>query len=107
MWLQIWTDLGRAPRTIDAYARGLAEYLLLCEREDVDPLTANRAHVAVFVRELTSRPSLRGANVVAVVKAADRAKEMAPLGWPFSSPSRLPGHRPHGLSRARDYGEHR
>ena len=50
----------------------------LCEREDVDPLTANRAHVAVFVRELTSRPSLRGANVVAVVKAADRAKEMAP-----------------------------
>ncbi|MFJ9460839.1 hypothetical protein ACIRST_37950 [Kitasatospora sp. NPDC101447] len=27
--LQIWTDLGRAPRAIDAYARGLAEYLLL------------------------------------------------------------------------------
>ena len=26
-WLQVWTDLGRAPRTIDAYARGLAEYL--------------------------------------------------------------------------------
>ncbi|GAA0896574.1 hypothetical protein GCM10009574_073960 [Streptomyces asiaticus] len=25
-WLTIWTDLGRAPRTIDAYARGLAEY---------------------------------------------------------------------------------
>jgi hypothetical protein len=21
-WLQVWTDLGRAPRTIDAYARG-------------------------------------------------------------------------------------
>ena len=36
VWLQIWTDLGRAPRTIDAYARGLAEYLLMCEREDVD-----------------------------------------------------------------------
>jgi len=65
-WLQIWTDLGRAPRTIDAYARGLAEYLLMCEREGVDPVTANRAHVAVFVRELTSRPSLRGANVVAI-----------------------------------------
>jgi hypothetical protein len=28
-WLQAWTDLGRAPRTIDAYARGLAEYLLM------------------------------------------------------------------------------
>ena len=26
-WLGIWVDLGRAPRTVDAYARGLAEYL--------------------------------------------------------------------------------
>ncbi|MEU5927102.1 hypothetical protein ABZ817_26485 [Streptomyces antimycoticus] len=39
VWLQVWADLGRAPRTIDAYARGLAEYLLMCEREAVDPLT--------------------------------------------------------------------
>ena len=31
-WLRIWTDLGRAPRTIDAYSRGLAEYLQVCER---------------------------------------------------------------------------
>ena len=65
-WLGIWTDLGRAPRTIDAYARGLAEYLEVCEREDVDPVGANRAHVAVFVRELTTRPSRRGANVVSI-----------------------------------------
>ncbi|MFZ3475102.1 hypothetical protein ACODT3_00440 [Streptomyces sp. 4.24] len=34
-WLRVWTDLGRAPRTIDAYARGLAEYLLIYERDDV------------------------------------------------------------------------
>lgn len=65
-WLRIWTDLGRAPRTIDAYARGLAEYLEVCEREGVDPVAANRAHVAVFVRELTTRPSRRGANVVSI-----------------------------------------
>lgn len=66
VWLQIWTDLGRAPGTIDAYARGLAEYLLMCEREDHDPVTANRAHVAVFVRDLTSRPHRRGGNVVSI-----------------------------------------
>jgi len=65
-WLQVWTDLGRAPRTIDAYARGLAEYLVMCDREGVDPLAANRAHVAVYVRELTERPSHRGANVVSI-----------------------------------------
>ncbi|MFE5704963.1 hypothetical protein [Rhodococcus koreensis] len=44
-WLRVWTDLGRAPRTIDAYARGLAESLEMCEREGVDPITASRAHV--------------------------------------------------------------
>jgi len=69
-WLRIWADLGRAPRTIDAYARGLAEYLDVCERENVDPATANRAHVAVFVRELTSRPSRRGSNVILIDSGA-------------------------------------
>jgi integrase/recombinase XerD len=63
-WLGIWADLGRAPRTIDAYARGLAEYLLVCEREGIDPVAANRAQVAVFVRDLRTRPSRNGANVV-------------------------------------------
>ncbi|WP_204019228.1 hypothetical protein, partial [Sphaerimonospora thailandensis] len=47
-WLRIWTDLGRAPRTIDAYGRGLAEYLLVCERDGVDPLTATRAQIGVL-----------------------------------------------------------
>ena len=68
-WLRIWADLGRAPRTIDAYARGLAEYLDVCERENVDPATANR-HVAMFVRELTRRPSRRGPNVVSIDSGA-------------------------------------
>ena len=36
-WLQVRADLGRAPRTIDAYTRGLAEYLVVCERDNVDP----------------------------------------------------------------------
>jgi integrase/recombinase XerD len=65
-WLHIWVDLGRARRTIDAYARGLAEYLEICDRDGVDPIGANRAQVAVFVRELTSRASHHGANVVSI-----------------------------------------
>jgi len=73
VWLGVWVDLGRAPRTIDAYGRGLAEYLLLCEREQVDPVSASRAHVAVFVRELTSRPHRRGANVVSLDSSAGLA----------------------------------
>lgn len=65
-WLRVWADLGRAPRTIDAYARGLAEYLEVCEQERVDPLTASRAQVALFVRDLRTRRSRRGANVVSI-----------------------------------------
>jgi len=65
-WLRVWTNLGRAPRTIDAYARGLAEYLAMCDREGVEPVTAGKAHVAAYVRELTNRPSQRGANVVSI-----------------------------------------
>jgi hypothetical protein len=74
-WLQIWTDLGRAraPRTIDAYARGMAEYLLMCEQDDVDPVTANRAHIAVHMRELALRPHCRGANMVVIDSGAGLA----------------------------------
>jgi site-specific recombinase XerD len=72
-WLRVWADLGRAPRTIDAYARGLAEYLAMCDREGVDPVAANRAHVAVYVRELTERSHRRGANVVSMESGAGLA----------------------------------
>ena len=65
-WLGIQVDLGLAPRTIEAYARGLTDYLLVCEREGIDPLTAERAEIARYVRDLTERPSRRGANVVAL-----------------------------------------
>jgi len=65
-WLRIWADLGRAPRTIDAYSRGLAEYLEVCERDGVDPIAAGRAQVAAFVRELTKRPSRHGSKTVAL-----------------------------------------
>jgi integrase len=65
-WLRIWADLGRAPRTIDAYARGLAEFLSVCEREGIDPVVANHGQIALFVRELRTRPSRSGPNVVAL-----------------------------------------
>ncbi|WP_239146380.1 hypothetical protein [Streptomyces sp. SID10815] len=71
--LTIWTDLGRAPRIIDAYARGLAEYLVMCERDNIDPVTANRTHAALSVSELTSRPHRQGANVVAFDSEAELA----------------------------------
>ena len=69
-WLRMWADLGRAPRTIDAYGVGLAEYLEVCEREGVDPVEANREHIARYVRELSTRPGRRGSNVVSIDSGA-------------------------------------
>jgi integrase/recombinase XerD len=50
-------DLGLADRTVDAYGRGLSEYLSFCAEAMADPLLAGREHVARFVRDLTDRPS--------------------------------------------------
>lgn len=72
-WLQVWADLGRSPRTIDAYARALAEFLLCCERHGFYPVTAGRAQIGLFLRKLTSRPSRRGADVVVLDSGAGLA----------------------------------
>src|SRR5947199_9852376 len=45
----------------------------MCDRAGVDPVTAGKAHVAVYVRELTNRPSQRGANVVSIDSGAGLA----------------------------------
>ena len=74
VWLRVWADLGRAPRTMDAYARGLAEYLEMCERVEVDPLQADRAHIASYVRELTSG-RIADANVVSIDSGAGLAND--------------------------------
>jgi integrase len=55
-----------APRTIEAYARGLADYLGVCAREGIDPLTVGRPEIARYVRDLAERPSQRGPNVVSL-----------------------------------------
>jgi site-specific recombinase XerD len=65
-WLEIQSNLGLAPRTIEAYARGLADYFAVCERVGVDPLTAERPEIAHYVRNLTLRPHHRGTNIVAL-----------------------------------------
>jgi hypothetical protein len=55
-WLRMHGDLGRAPNTVDAYGRGLEDYLRFTDRVGVRPEDASRAHVAAYVRELADRP---------------------------------------------------
>jgi hypothetical protein len=39
-WLTTETLLGLAPNTLDAYARGLDDFLGFCQRADIPPVTA-------------------------------------------------------------------
>ena len=73
-WLQVQADLGLAPRTIEAYGRGLADYFAVCRREGIEPLSAGRAEIARYVRDLMERPSRRGPGVVAFDSGVGLAK---------------------------------
>jgi len=69
-WLVLQQDLGRSPRTIEAYARSIVDYLRFCKRQHVDVVDAGRAEIARYVRDLRERPGRHGANVVALDSGA-------------------------------------
>jgi integrase/recombinase XerD len=72
-WLVLQVNLGLAPNTIDAYARALEEYLAFSATKNVSVIEAARDHIAAYIRELTSRPHPRGANVVVLDSGAGLA----------------------------------
>lgn len=55
-WLQTEGLLGLAPNTLDAYARGLNDFLGFCQRAAISPLTATRGDLARYVGDLRQRP---------------------------------------------------
>jgi len=72
-WLVLQQDLGRSPRTIEAYARSIVDYLRFCKRQHVDVVDAGRAEIARYVRDLRERPGRHGGNVVALDSGAGLA----------------------------------
>jgi site-specific recombinase XerD len=55
-WLVIQKKLLRASKTIDAYARGLNDFLSVCERFAVRVESATKGDIASYVEEMASRP---------------------------------------------------
>ena len=72
-WLLLQANLGLAENTLDAYARAVEEYLAFSAAKDVSVVAATRDHIAAYVRDLTSRPNPRGANVVVLDSGAGLA----------------------------------
>lgn len=52
LWLSLLDNLGRSPATIDAYARGLDQYLSFCTAVGIPAEAATLAQVSLFVRYL-------------------------------------------------------
>lgn len=55
-WLTLLGNLGRSPATIDAYGRGLDQYLRFCRELGVDAADATLEQVSLFVRHLRGDP---------------------------------------------------
>jgi integrase/recombinase XerD len=51
-WLTLLGNLGRSAATVDAYGRGLDQYLRYCQACGIDATTATLEHVSLFVRHL-------------------------------------------------------
>jgi hypothetical protein len=59
-WLRIWTDLGRAPRTIDAYARGPLRTRSACSRADRNrTLSSDTSRTAMYGTLIVRRTSMK------------------------------------------------
>jgi hypothetical protein len=72
-------------------ARGLADFLLVCEGEGVDPAGATRAQIALFVEGLRTRLSWRGPNVVVLDSGSGLANATLPAAGRGAVVLRLPG----------------
>jgi site-specific recombinase XerD len=57
-WLTIQNNMGLADATIDAYGRALQDYLAFCHQESIEPETAKREQIAMYVNYLLTSPRL-------------------------------------------------
>lgn len=69
-WIKLQCDLGKAPNTVTAYARGITDFIGFCSANDVDPLEARKSIIAAYVSDLHARPPGGG--------RASRAKRSSP-----------------------------
>jgi integrase/recombinase XerD len=72
-WLETQALLGLTRTTIDAYARGLQDFLAFCARSGAPVIEATGEHLARYVGDLRQRPGPRGRAVVALDSGAGLA----------------------------------
>jgi site-specific recombinase XerD len=61
-WIEIQRKLLRAPKTIDAYARGLDDFLAVCQGRGIRVETATKGDIACYVEDMATRARPKIAN---------------------------------------------
>jgi integrase/recombinase XerD len=62
-WLDVQSKLGLEKNTVEAYGRGLNDFLTFCQRTEISVIEATKADIASFVEEMAHRPNPKGDNV--------------------------------------------
>ncbi|BBQ92445.1 MULTISPECIES: tyrosine-type recombinase/integrase [Enterobacteriaceae] len=62
-WLCLQESLLKAPNTVEAYARGIDDWLRFCRQNDVSPTEASREILALYVRHLNISRNLAAASL--------------------------------------------
>lgn len=55
-WIALQKDLGKAPNTVAAYARGITDFASFCRGQGVDPLDGRKGIIAAYLADLHVRP---------------------------------------------------
>jgi integrase/recombinase XerD len=75
-WLEIQQKLLRAPKTIDAYARSLNDFLAVCQRLGIQMESATKADIAAYVGDMADRPRSNSNGVPPAAGLANRTMQL-------------------------------
>ena len=80
-WLSLLDNLGRSPATVDAYGRGLDQYLRFCIALGVDAADGTLEHVSLFVRHLRGEAETLSGSTTSVSNATLQQRLTALRLW--------------------------
>jgi integrase/recombinase XerD len=75
-WLEIQKKLLRSPRTIDAYARSVNDFLAVCQRLGIRIESVTRGDIATYVEDMTDRPRSGGNGVYPAAGLANKTIQL-------------------------------
>jgi integrase/recombinase XerD len=75
-WLEIQQKLLRSPKTIDAYARSINDFLAVCQRLGIQVESVTKGDIATYVEDMADRPRSDGNAVHPAAGLANRTIQL-------------------------------